>query len=192
VQVQDPRWGGYLANVTPSLFEQFYAANIPQQIKGDTFLTNYTNTTDAVTQIDPRRTYAVHTPTSHPIYEHFRVQTYAELLQGSLTEVGLIQLGELMYQSHASYSACGLGSEGTDRLVALVRLAGTAKGLYGAKITGGGSGGTVAILGRRGADEAVAAIAAEYAAETGHQPTIFAGSSPGAAQFGVLKLKHSS
>lgn len=30
-------------------------------------------------------------------------------------------LGELMYQSHASYSRCGLGSEGTDRLVELVR-----------------------------------------------------------------------
>lgn len=27
-------------------------------------------------------------------------------------------LGELMYQSHASYSACGLGSQGTDRWVA--------------------------------------------------------------------------
>ena len=59
-----------------------------------------------------------------------------------------------MYESHASYSACGLGSDGTDRLVQLVREAGPAAGLYGAKITGGGSGGTVAVLaapGRRAA-----------------------------------------
>ncbi len=51
-------------------------------------------------------------------------------------------------QSHASYGRCGLGSEGTDRLVALVRAeaaaaraAGAEPPLYGAKITGGGSGG---------------------------------------------------
>ena len=31
------------------------------------------------------------------------------------------RLGALMYESHASYSACGLGSDGTDRLVALAR-----------------------------------------------------------------------
>jgi hypothetical protein len=29
-------------------------------------------------------------------------------------------LGQLMFQSHVSYSACDLGSSGTDRLVALV------------------------------------------------------------------------
>ena len=51
-------------------------------------------------------------------------------------------------QSHAGYSRCGLGSDGTDRLVALVRQEqALAKRhqetplLYGAKITGGGSGG---------------------------------------------------
>ena len=51
-------------------------------------------------------------------------------------------------QSHAGYSRCGLGSDGTDRLVVLVRQEqALAKRhqeppvLYGAKITGGGSGG---------------------------------------------------
>ncbi len=51
-------------------------------------------------------------------------------------------------QSHASYGRCGLGSDGTDRIVALVHdeaaaaaLRGEAPALYGAKITGGGSGG---------------------------------------------------
>ena len=54
----------------------------------------------------------------------------------------------MLLQSHASYSRCGLGSHGTDRIVALVRdeaAAAAARGerpaLYGAKITGGGSGG---------------------------------------------------
>ena len=65
------------------------------------------------------------------------------------------QLGALMYESHASYGRCGLGSQGTDRLVELVRAEGPAAGLYGARITGGGSGGTVAVLGRRDAAPAI-------------------------------------
>ena len=77
------------------------------------------------------------------------------------------RLGALMYESHASYSACGLGSDGTDRLVALAREAGPARGIYGAKITGGGSGGTVALLADAGAGDAVRAIARRYAEETG-------------------------
>lgn len=58
-------------------------------------------------------------------------------------------------QCHYSYSACGLGSDGTDRLVQLVQQmqhkknSNTEDGtLYGAKITGGGSGGTVCVIGR--------------------------------------------
>ena len=85
-----------------------------------------------------------------------------------------------MYQSHASYSSCGLGSDGTDRLVEMVLEAGPAEGLYGAKITGGGSGDTVAVLGRKDATEAVQAIASRYQEETGHDPHIFTGSSMGA------------
>jgi L-arabinokinase len=85
-----------------------------------------------------------------------------------------------MYESHASYSACGLGSEGTDRLVELARDLGSARAIYGAKITGGGSGGTVAILGSRDAGAAIREIANRYAEETGRRPYVFSGSSSGA------------
>lgn len=58
-------------------------------------------------------------------------------------------------QSHYSYSKCGLGSHGTDRLVALVKHTKQkaqfdGASLFGAKITGGGCGGTVCVLGRAG------------------------------------------
>lgn len=60
-----------------------------------------------------------------------------------------------LLQCHYSYSACGLGTEGTDRLVGLVQEKQHSKPsksedrtLYGAKITGGGSGGTVCVIGR--------------------------------------------
>jgi len=92
-----------------------------------------------------------------------------------------------MYKSHESYSACGLGSEGTGALVALVREM-AADDLYGAKITGGGSGGAVAVLGRRGAGDAVCTVAARYREQTGYEPAIISGSSPGANAFGYLKV----
>jgi L-arabinokinase len=98
-------------------------------------------------------------------------------------------LGELMYQSHVSYTACGLGSPGTDRLVRLVRAEGSENGLYGARVTGGGCGGTVVVLGRADAGAAVARIAAAYRSATGHDPQIFSGSSPGVASFEPLRLE---
>ena len=142
-----------------------------------------------VTRVDPQRRYPVRLPTAPPIYEHFRVRAFAELLKGEMSDRCLASLGELMRQSHASYSACGLGSDGTDELADLVRLVGPEQGLFGAKITGGGSGGTVAALGWRGAEGAVCSIAQQYAQQTGHDPYVFTGSSPGAATFGHLRLR---
>jgi len=199
VEIDDPRWQGYLANLTPSDFEQSYAHQLPYRMAGASFLRRYGNTTDTVTQLDPTQTYNVRIPTAHPVYEHFRVRTFAELLNSPISERQLELLGELMYQSHASYSACGLGSQGTDKLVQLVRAAGAKQGLYGAKITGGGSGGTVAVLARKGADAAIQAIASKYAqykragerasGRAGDEPHIFRDSSLGAAAFGYLRLK---
>ena len=189
VKISDDRWRGYVANITPSEFEQHYAARLPERLAGGDFLARFTGTTDAVTRVEPERSYAVRQPTAHPIYEHFRVRAFAELLAGDASERRSQLLGELMCQSHASYSACGLGSAGTDLLVRLVREAGPARGLYGAKITGGGSGGTVAIVGRAAAQASVMNIAERYAAETGRAPQVFSGSSPGAAAFGHLSLK---
>jgi L-arabinokinase len=97
-----------------------------------------------------------------------------------------------MFESHASYSACGLGSSGTDLLVELVRSAGQSQGLYGAKITGGGSGGTVAVIGKADAYPAMIRIAAEYNRQTGYEPYLFSGSSLGAAAFGHLKLLYTN
>ena len=103
-----------------------------------------------------------------------------------MSEEQLLLLGELMYQSHASYSECGLGSAGTDALVNLVRQVGPEGHLYGAKITGGGSGGTVAILARRGAQETIQRIATRYEAATGHHATILGGSSAGVSIWRVV------
>ncbi len=189
VKIHDPLWRGYLANITPSLWESVYREHIPERLDGGAFLEQYDGSTDGATHIDPQRSYAIRQPTSHPIYEHHRVRLFRTLLaHRPISEEQLMLLGELMYQSHASYSACGLGSNGTDRLVELVRLAGPDAGLYGGKITGGGSGGTIAVLARRGANEQIERIARDYSQETGLPVEIIHGSSPGAEAWGGHRL----
>jgi galactokinase len=176
--------GTYLANISPAEFESKYAARLPERMSGEAFLARYKGTLDPVTTIDPRREYAVRLPTAHPIYENARVQRFVELLGAS--DMHFEELGELMYASHQSYTALGLNSEGTDLLVDLVRKE---RSLFGAKITGGGSGGTVALLGNQNSHTAIERIAKAYANETGHQPYIFSGSSSGSAAFGHLRLR---
>jgi L-arabinokinase len=186
----EQRWRGYLANIEPREFEETFARHLPESMNGADFLERYGGTSDTVTTVERDRTYAIRAPATHPIYENFRVKQFAELLQrGSLSHDEKIRLGELMYDSHASYSACGLGSQATDLLVELVRATGVDQGLFGAKITGGGSGGTVAVLGDREAETAVKKVAERYAALMGYEPYIFRGSSPGSAAFGYLIVR---
>jgi galactokinase len=189
--IDDPHWRGYLANLTPAEFEEKFAASLPESLLGEEFLSRYVGTTDPVTSVNPRRRYAIRAPTVHAIYESFRVRQFAELLQRGerLGQEEKVRLGKLMYESHESYSACGLDSRGTDLLVEMVRTAGVERGLFGAKITGGGSGGTVAVLGDRDAEGALKEVAQRYAAMTGHAPYVFNGSSPGSAAFGYLVLR---
>ncbi len=192
VTIDDPRWHGYLANFTPDEFEADFVRFLPETISGEDFVARYVGITDTVTRIDPDRNYGVRAATAHAVYENFRVNRFAELLRDSdAAERSAEMLGDLMYQSHASYSACGLGSKETDLLVSLVRESGPTRGLFGAKITGGGSGGTVALLGRADAEEAVRDVAKKFEKATGHAPYIFSGSSPGSASFGhmVVHLK---
>jgi len=180
--------GNYLANIAPGQFDRELAHRLPEEMTGADFLARYGSTADPVTSVAPGRKYRVRAPTEHPVYERSRVETFRDLLLARSGETARRRLGQLMYESHASYGRCGLGSAGTDRLVALVRAEGPGAGLYGARITGGGSGGTVAVLGRSDAAPAVARVADAYERQTGYRPQAFAGSSPGVAGFGSQSI----
>ena len=165
--IADLRAGtNYLANISPAEFESKYRDLLPEHLR---------------------------IPTAHPIYENARVQRFVELLDqcgsAEIPDLVFIELGELMYEAHRSYTALGLNSSGTDLLVELVRREGPAAGLFGAKITGGGSGGTVAVLGNQASRAAIERVVASYANETGHHPYIFTGSSSGSLDFGHLRLR---
>ena len=177
-----------LANIARSEFERELSGRVPEEISGADFLARYGGTADTVTTVDPGRRYKVRAPTAHPVYEHERAAMFRELLRAAPDENRRVELGKLMVGSHESYRACGLGSQGADRLVELVRTGGAA-GLYGARITGGGSGGTVAVVGRRGSSAAIDRVAAAYERATGHRPHVFSGSSPGVIAVGARSIE---
>ncbi|PKA51422.1 L-arabinokinase [Apostasia shenzhenica] len=188
----------YLCNLPTHRYQAAYAKKLPECIVGEQFLDEYGDHNDTATIIDPKRNYGVKAATKHPIYENFRVEAFKALLTAATTDEQLSALGELMYQCHYSYSDCGLGSDGTDRLVQLVQEMQHRKfshdgksSLFGAKITGGGSGGTICIIGKNclRSSEEIFEIQQRYKAATGYLPFIFEGSSPGAGKFGYLKIR---
>ncbi|OMO91093.1 hypothetical protein COLO4_18626 [Corchorus olitorius] len=189
----------YLCNLAPHRYEALYGKLLPESMVGEKFLEKYTDHGDTVTVIDKKRTYAVTAAAKHPVYENFRVKAFKALLTSANSDEQLTALGELLYQCHYSYSACGLGSDGTDRLVQLVQEVQHCKSskggedgtLYGAKITGGGSGGTVCVVGRNSlrSSQSILEIQQRYKKATGYLPFIFEGSSPGAGKFGYLRIR---
>jgi L-arabinokinase len=178
----------YLTAVPPHEFERAYSAALPERMTGAAFGAAHGSHGDDITPLCDATSYAVRTPAAHAVYEHFRVSAFQLALAAPPGDAQLALLGQLMHQSHESYNRCGLGSSGTDALVALVEELGPSRGLFGAKITGGGCGGTVCVLGRADAADAVHEVARRYAAASGTTPHVFTGSSPGAAAFGVLRL----
>ena len=192
-----------LRQVMPGMADEVYAANVgvdqwqrvaervPDEMLGADFLRQYKGTIDSVTTVDPGKVYKVRTCLQHPIYEHARVLAFQRLLPLATSAQQCAELGALLYQAHTSYSECGLGSVGTDALVNRVKAAqDQGEPLYGAKITGGGSGGTVAILSDNSprAAACVKDIAAEHARAFPGGGYLFTGSSPGAMESPVHKI----
>lgn len=188
----EPKWDGYLANVSPSRFRMDYENRLPERISGEEFTRIHPIHLDPFTRVRADVIYPVRAATRYAVEENWRVHQFFSLLSKPaemIDDTTGFLLGELMYLAHFGYSECGLGSEATDKLVDLVREE-EADGLLGAKITGGGAGGTVAILGwnRPQAEKAFERVLDRYATWSKTVPYVFSGSSPGSDKFGILRV----
>ncbi|HVZ56087.1 MAG TPA: hypothetical protein VG870_05465 [Chitinophagaceae bacterium] len=178
-------YGGYLSNIPVSVFERKYSSLIPDSLTGRACRDQGLVCIDPVSRIEPDTNYRLLACSRHPVQENFRVQQFLQGLQQLRrkpdTAASLVLLGELMLQSHAGYSSVGLGNYYTDLLVDRVMSRGPAAGLFGARVSGGGSGGTVCIL-YQGRDGKATAreIHREFEIETGKKTCFFSGSSQGA------------
>jgi L-arabinokinase len=177
-------FNGYLANIALSLFVHQYEHQLPEKLAGADFLRQYGVSIDSATSIDPTCIYHIRACVRHPVEENFRIRLFRQFLKlkkGTKETEREKLLGELMFQSHESYSRIGLGNERTDEIVHMVREAGFETGVFGARITGGGSGGTVCILTSGGkGKETIKEIHAACCARYGTGLYLFKGSSNGA------------
>jgi len=176
---------GFLANIPVRVFEEKYISLLPGDILGKDFLAQYKVSIDTATNINEDKIYKPAVCGSHPVYENARVNEFKILLKKFKKQddkqASLIQMGKLMMQSHESYSAVGLGNEYTDKIVEMIRDAGPAHGVFGARVSGGGNGGTVCILsyGKEGKN-AVKEIFRKYKQIKKQKLFFFSGSSQGA------------
>ena len=181
----------HLSELSVIDFDKHYASHLPDEMLGSQFLAKHKSHDDPVTKIQPDATYNISGPTRHPVEENERVLRFMQALRAAKQgdKKALVKAGECMYGAHDSYKDnCHLSVEEVDVLVDAVRQRGPKDGLYGAKITGGGTGGTVAIFGQLDAlKKHVPQIAREYSRRIGVMPDIFEGTSPGAMEFGALR-----
>jgi len=182
----------YLTEISVEELKSHYLRHLPDTMLGSEFFTRYKTHDDPVTKIQPDATYRIRGPTCHPVEENERVLRFIEALRAAErgNEAPFVTAGEAMYGAHESYrNNCNLSVEEVDFLVDAVRRRGPKSGLYGAKITGGGTGGTVAVFGKLDAlKEHIPKIAVEYSRRTGAIPDIFEGTSPGAMEFGARRF----
>lgn len=181
---------GYLANLDADDYKSLFRPHLPARIRGLDFLERYGPTIDKATTVHPEMEYHVQAATDHHVLEARRVRQFVQFMEQAhqyahgTREQGLLmdKAGHLMYASHESYTNNALlGAPECDLLVDLCRRNEKA-GLYGAKITGGGSGGSIAVLADASekSTAALESIMREYEQKTGRKPEAFFGSSPGA------------
>jgi len=97
-----------------------------------------------------------------------------------------------MNSSHWSYGQrCALSTIEADVLVRLLVERGFRQGIFGARISGAGAGGTVSVMAARGkrADEAIASAMSEYARHTGVEPQLYEVGGCSAQRFGVRQIQ---
>ncbi|MCY3721198.1 MAG: hypothetical protein OXG97_03150 [Candidatus Poribacteria bacterium] len=182
----------YLCNLSVQDFREQCEHLLPEQMQGAEFLDKYGETVDTATQVNPETSYAVRSRVQHAIYENARVRQFIAAIKNADTDSDRIQdylseAGNLMYESNASYrDLAGLGSREVDGLVNIARKIGEQGGIYGAKITGGGGGGTVALLCHGNVENSLTQILAAYKLAWGIDGELIRGNAAGAFEFGHI------
>jgi len=182
----------HLANVGASALD---ACDLPERLSGSDFTSRYGPLDDDATRdgVEAHETYPVLAGARHAVLEPERARAFQAALEGGPEKAGA--LGDVLSECHASYGALGLGCEGADVLAELVKEAPGSDGgpgvLVGCRITGGGCGGTVCVAACGDEADVVAGLAwlaDEYLCRTGIQARVLRGTSPGAAQTGIVHI----
>ena len=118
--------------------------DLPEDLVGAAFLERWGATGDDVTAVRSDETYPVRAATLFGLEEHARATAVVAALADEEPE----RLGPLMAASQDGYDAMGLGHPAA---TVIVEEALSRPGVYGARSSGGGCGGTVVVVCARGA-----------------------------------------
>jgi L-arabinokinase len=119
-------------------------ARLPEVLEGSAYLDRWQGTDDELTSVDPDDEYPVRAAVSFGVEEHER----SERALAALEHGDPGSLGPLMQASDSAYTAMGLGHPAA---AAVVEEALARPGVFGARSSGGGCGGTVVVACRVGA-----------------------------------------
>jgi len=119
-------------------------SRLPEALDGASFLDRWGHVGDGATTVDPAALYPIRAATGFGVEEHAR----AQLAMSHLARRQVDGLGPIMAASHAGYQSMGLGHPAADAIVDAVSQR---PGVYGARSSGGGCGGTVVAVCERGA-----------------------------------------
>jgi L-arabinokinase len=153
---------GYLANTSPLLYRQYFRTLLPKRMRAADFVRTYGPLPESLAPGDPAAFYRVRTAADHLIAEHEHAEQFLQAMEelaampldhaarsGEPTERQrtLQRAGRLLLASHHSYRLrLELSCREADWLVDKLMEAGPENGIYGARITGCGGGGTVLVL----------------------------------------------
>lgn len=163
---------GYLTNTSPLLYRQYFRTLLPRRLRGSDFLRTYGPLASVegergaeplpltLEELDSPRLYRVRTAVDHLIAENEHAEQFLQAMEelaDDQTGVSpldpaerqrtLHRAGRLLLASHHSYRLrLELSCREADTLVDSLMEAGPEKGVYGARITGVGGGGTVVAL----------------------------------------------
>ncbi len=130
---------------------QAHVDRLPESIAGAELLQQDLQLADSLSRVYPDEDYNLRSALAFPIEENARAERAESIVRNAdadLSEDALTELGQLLFEAHAGYTSIGLGHPKTDAMVDAVRGL-RAQGLFGARVSGGGSGGTVVVLLRR-------------------------------------------
>ena len=182
----------YLCNISVQEFRDQCERLLPEQMHGAEFLERYGETVDTATQVAPEKSYPIRSRVEHMIYENERTKQLIVAIKNAHSDPEHIhgylrEAGHLMYESNASYrDLAGLGSPEVDGLVSIAQKIGEQGGIYGAKITGGGGGGTVALLCHGSVENSLTQVLAAYKLAWGINGELIRGNGIGAFEFGHI------
>jgi L-arabinokinase len=159
---------GYLANTSPLLYRQYFRALLPRRMRAGDFVRTYGPLSELPVETEEQkaRLFRLRTAVDHVISEHEHAEQFLQALEevadadARLTPMDdterqrtLQRAGRLLLASHHSYRLrLELSCREADWLVDRLMQAGPDRGIYGARITGAGGGGTVAVLLSRSPD----------------------------------------